>query len=125
VIKPNTLTSQLGHVIDIAPTLLDILNIQYPDSVNGYPSLKLQGSSLLPVFTGNQRKEPEYFISGLDKFRMFRKGDFKIVRLNGGDWELYDIKNDPAELKNLASTLPAKVEELSDEYEKIEPGLFK
>ena len=125
VIKANTITSQPGHVVDIAPTFLDVLKIQYPDSVNGYPSLELHGSSLLPVFLGKQRKEPEYFISGLDKFRMFRKGDFKIVRLNGGDWELYNIKNDPTELNNLSSTFPEKVKELSGDYSKIEPGLFK
>lgn len=124
VIEPNSITNQPGHIVDIAPTFLDILNLQYPDSINGYPSLKHQGSSLLPVFAGKQRKEPDYFISGLDKFRMFRKGDYKIVRLNGGTWELYNIKNDPTELNNLSSSLPEKVEELSGYYENIESGLI-
>ncbi len=115
-IAPGTITQQPGHVVDIAPTFLEVLNTSYPDSINGHASLPLQGSSLLPIFKGEERKEPDYFISGLDKFRMFRKGDYKIVRLNGGDWELYNMKEDPTELNDLAATYPEKVKELADDY---------
>lgn len=115
-IAPNTITHQPGHVVDLAPTFLDILNIQYPDSIEGYATLPLHGSSLLPVFMGEARKEPAYFVSGMEKFRMFRSGNYKIVRLNGGDWELYNIIEDPTELVNLADSLPDKVLELSNYY---------
>lgn len=115
-IAPGTLTRQPGHVVDMAPTFLEVLQTSYPDSINGHATLPLQGSSLLPIFKGEERKEPDYFVSGLDKFRMFRKGDYKIVRLNGGDWELYNMKEDPTELNDLASTYPKKVRELSDAY---------
>ena len=115
-IAPNTITHQPGHVVDMAPTFLDILNIQYPDSIEGHPTLPLHGSSLLPIFMGEERKEPDYFVSGMEKFRMFRSGDYKIVRLNGGDWELYNIIDDPTELVNLADSLPNKVIELSNYY---------
>ncbi len=123
VIQANTITAQPGHVVDIAPTLLEILNMPYPDSVNGYQSIPLHGKSLLPVFRGEQRKEPDYFVSGLDKFRMFRKGDYKIVRLNGGDWELYNLKNDPTELIDLAAALPEILDSLSNYYNKMEGQL--
>lgn len=125
VIRPNTITHQPGHVVDIAPTLLDVLGVHYPDSVHAYQSLPLHGKSLLPVFRGEQRKEPDYFISGLDKFRMFRKGDYKIVRLNGGEWELYNLNNDPTELNNLTFTRPDLLDSLSNCYEKIEDDLNK
>ncbi|MEP0366893.1 MAG: arylsulfatase [Cyclobacteriaceae bacterium] len=121
-IAPNTITHQVGHVVDIAPTLLDVLNIDYPDSIKGYATLPLHGSSLLPVFMNEERREPDYFISGLDKFRMFRSGNYKIVRLNGEDWELYDIIKDPTELVNLADSLPNKVIELSNYYESTQLG---
>ncbi len=119
VIKPESITPQPGHVVDLAPTFLDILNIQYPDSIEGYKTLPLHGTSLLPVFKGQQREEPEYFISGLEKFRMFRSGDYKIVRLNGGTWELYNIKKDPSETQNLAEKFPEKVKELSEKYKVV------
>ena len=73
----------------------------------------------MPVLKGNQRDEPEFFIAGLEKFRMFRKGDFKIVKLNGGEWELYNLKNDPSEIENLAGSSSEKVKELSDTYRKV------
>ena len=123
MIKPGTITSQPGHVVDIAPTFLDVLNVKYPDSVQGYKTLPLHGKSLLPIFKGEKRSEPEYFISGLDKFRMFRSGNYKIVRLNGGPWELYNMKKDPTELNDLAEIFPEKLSELSTMYKALEPTL--
>jgi len=125
MIEPNSISHQVGHVVDIAPTLLELLGINYPDSILGHPTLPLHGSSLLPVFRGEQRVEPEYFISGLDKFRMFRQNNYKIVRMNGGEWELYDMEHDPTELNNLAASLPLKVEELSTKYRLKQKELFK
>lgn len=115
-IAPNTITDQVGHVVDIAPTFLDVLDMTYPDSIQGYATLPLHGSSLLPVFKGATRTEPDYFLSGMERFRMFRSGDYKIVRMNGGEWELYNMLEDPTELVNLADSLPAKVVELSEIY---------
>ncbi len=119
IVKANTITHQPGHIVDMAPTFLDILDISYPDSINGFSTLPLHGSSLLPVFKGEKRQKPEIFISGLDKFRMFRKGDYKIVRLNGGEWEMYNIKEDPTELANLARKDTIKLKELDGDYKKL------
>jgi arylsulfatase len=47
---------------------------------------------------------------------MYREGAYKIVRMNDGDWELYDIIKDPTELENLAGSFPEKVNELSSHY---------
>jgi arylsulfatase len=72
------------------------------------------------VLKGEQRKQPEYFISGYtEKFRMFRVGDWKIVRANDEDWELYQMSNDQTELENLADSLPGKVSELYRKYDDI------
>ena len=120
MIKPGTITNQVGHIVDIAPTLIDILKISYPDSINGFPTIPLHGQSLLPVFEGKERKVPDYFISGMDKFRMFRKGDFKIVRINGGPWELYNIREDPTEMHNIAAQYPDSLSAMAEAYERIE-----
>jgi len=123
IIQANTITHQPGHVIDIVPTFLDILNIAYPDSINGYSSIPLHGKSLLPVFNSDIREEPDYFISGLEKFRMFRSGDYKIVKFNDGEWELYNIINDPSETENLAEIFPDTLIKLSVSYEEVRKKL--
>ena len=119
VIEPNTITSQTGHVVDIAPTFLEILGIEYPNEIEGYKTLELHGSSILPIFKGEERKTPDFFVSGLDKFRMYRKGEYKIVRMNGGEWELYNMIDDPTEINDLATEMPSKVNEIVKEYEEL------
>ncbi|MCF8379939.1 MAG: arylsulfatase [Bacteroidales bacterium] len=119
VIKPNTITSQTGHIVDIEPTLLDILKIDYPDSIHGYATIPLHGTSLLPVFKDQAREEPEYFISGLDRHRMFRMGDWKIVRVNKEEWQLYNIKEDPSETHDLSVQFPEKLKEMELKYEEV------
>jgi len=114
-IEPGQIFTQTGHIIDIYPTLLEVAGAAYPDSLDN-----LQGSSLMPVFLGNQRDMPEFFISGYtEKFRMFREGDWKIVRANNGPWELYDLKDDPSETINLADSLPGKTSSLAETYLKL------
>src|SRR5207237_10334840 len=46
------LTRQVGHVIDLMPTLLDVAGVQYPETLAGRRLLPLEGKSLLPVFKG-------------------------------------------------------------------------
>lgn len=120
VIKPNTITDQVGHIVDIAPTFLDIFNTTYPSEINGFKTLPLHGKSLLPIFRGKEREEPEYFISGLDKYRMFRMGDWKIAQVNGlNTWELYNMKDDPSETVDLSAKYPEKVQEMLATYKVI------
>jgi len=86
-------------------------------TINGFETLPLNGKSLLPVFEGKQREEPEFFISGLERFRMFRMGDWKIVRVNNQEiWELYNMKDDSSETNDLAGEYPEKVQELEEAY---------
>jgi arylsulfatase len=116
-IEPGMITEQPGHIIDIFPTFLEVTEIQYPDSMNGNPTIPLHGKSLLPIFEGKERVEPEFFISGFtDHFRMYREGDWKIVRANAEEWELYNIKKDPTEMNNLASKKPELLNTLLENY---------
>jgi arylsulfatase len=115
----GSITDQPGHVVDIVPTLVDIAGTSYPLELNGKASLLPHGKSLLPVFMGLDRPQPDYFISGhTERFRMYREGDWKIVRANGEEWELYDISEDMSETNNLASTYPEMIKDLVSNCEK-------
>jgi len=114
------ITDQPGHIVDIMPTILELANNNYPVEFDGNKTIPLDGKSLLPVFLGQQREEPEYFISGFsERFRMFRKGNWKIVRVNNEKLELYNLENDRTEIYNLADSLSETVKVLSADYEAI------
>ncbi len=117
VIKTPKIIEQPAHVVDLFPTFLEVAGISYPAQVDGQPSLPLHGSSLMPIFKGQKRQDPPFFISGhTERFRMFRQGDWKIVKLNLQDWELYNMDIDPTEINDLAQTMPEKLQEMIDAY---------
>jgi len=102
------------------PTLLEAANVKYPDSLNGSRTQPLDGYSLLPVFKGEKRPEHPYLISGwTEKFRMYIEGDWKIVKVNGLKWELYNLKNDPTEIKNLAEMYTERVIKMEENYKSV------
>jgi arylsulfatase len=124
--EKGKITAQLAHLVDLYPTFLDISGAIYPDTIGGEPVIPLHGKSLLPVFQGKEREEPEYFISGFtDRFRMFRYGKWKIVKANAEEWELYDMENDPSESENLAEKETEKLEEMIRLYDEksLEAGI--
>jgi len=51
------LRSQFGHVIDIAPTVLEAATLPEPKSVNGTPQTPIEGTSLLYIFADAKAKE--------------------------------------------------------------------
>jgi arylsulfatase A-like enzyme len=112
-VAKKSLCDQPAHLVDIYPTLLELAETQYPKNSNGASIPKLDGTTLVPLFKGTTRTQPELIISGNGKkFRMVRSGDWKIVKVNGQAWELYNLKEDPTELKNLAKTMPEKVQNI-------------
>ena len=123
VIKPGTMTDALTHIVDVFPTLLNITGISYPETVDGEPSIELQGSSLLPVLEGGTRKEPEFILSGFsEQKRMFLKDGYKLVK-NIGDWELYNMEDDPSEENDLATTYPELLQSMIDSYHQTKENI--
>lgn len=104
VIKPNTKVNQVVSNVDWAPTLLNIMHTPIPDS--------FQGQSFLPLLTGKisgWKNESYYhyyeFPAPHHVYPHFglRTARYTLARFYGEKnfWELYDIKNDPQNLKNL------------------------
>lgn len=115
--KPGAITAEIGHVIDIMPTLCEVAGASYPDEYAGEAIRPAEGRSLLPVFRGNSRQGHDLVFWEHRGYRAVRSGRWKLVGCSALPWELYDLESDRTELNNLAAAEPGKVRELADRYE--------
>ncbi|HUP13152.1 MAG TPA: sulfatase/phosphatase domain-containing protein, partial [Niastella sp.] len=102
-IKPKQKVEQFTLNLDIAPTLLDYAGITIPAD--------MQGESIRPILqnvqTPNWRKEVYYHYYelsfGLTRHYGIYTGRYKLMHFyNPIDaWELYDLKKDRLEMKNV------------------------
>jgi arylsulfatase len=112
----GTMSRQLGHVTDIMPTLVEIGGAKYPKDYYGHAIQPLEGSSLLPIFEGNDRPHPSPVFWEHEGNRAVRLQQWKLVARAGQPWELYDTVADRTEQNDLAGTHAEKVNEMSDLY---------
>lgn len=111
------LTDAPSHLVDLYPTFLELAGVSYPKQIADGPTPQLDGHSLVPVLRGETRPAPEAIISGYtEKMRMFRSGDWKIVRVPSASWELYNMAKDPCELDDLAKKMPEKLQHMQRLY---------
>lgn len=112
------------HVTDIMPTILEMANARYPEEYRGNEIHPLIGESLLPVLKGDSVTIHTNDGYGWELFEMkaYIKGDWKLLRLpepmGSGNWELYDLKNDPAEATDLSEKYPEIRSQLIEEWKK-------
>lgn len=103
-----------GHVIDMVPTILDVVGANRAESWEGKPVPAAPGKSLRPLFAkdGTVAHDSLWWLH--EGNRALRVGDWKIVA-SGKDspWELYDLSQDRAESTDLAAAKPEKVRELA------------
>ncbi len=104
--------TNVGHLIDLVPTILDIVGGEQPATVASLPVPPLPGKSLVPVFTRDGSVTHEFLWWCHDGNRAIRIGDWKIVADHKGPLELYDLSTDRSETQNLASKYPEKVQEM-------------
>lgn len=119
VIKPDTLSHEVGHVIDILPTCLEVAGVSYPEERGENSIREYEGKSLLAPLRGESWKEERLLAWEHVGNRALRKGDWKLVasaRFTLGEWELYNMREDRTETENLVEMKPDKVEELEREW---------
>lgn len=119
VIESGSRCEQVGHIIDLLPTFLDMADATYPDvhPQFGEPTLPLEGKSLLPVLQGQQRTPHEYLYWHWATNRAVRHGDWKLAwDKHAKAWELYDLAVDRTEAHDLAAQNPELVAELTGKW---------
>jgi arylsulfatase len=117
ILKPGSITHELGHVTDLMATFVEAADARHPESYQGHTILPLEGKSLLPIFRGHTRPDRSPVFWEHEGNRAVRLGKWKLVSRYPGGWELYDMEVDRTELHNIAGERPEKIKELSDLYE--------
>ena len=102
--RQGATSDALVELMDLTPTLYDLLELEPPHDV--------QGKSLLPVLTGESDDHRDFVRSEFfgaialpDQTRatMYRDRRWKLISYHGKDlFELYDLENDPWEHRDLS-----------------------
>jgi len=121
----NELRTQFGHVIDIAPTILQAAGLPEPKVVNGTRQIPMEGKSLFPTFDNAMAKgrSTQYFeIMGNRAIyhdgwfaRTIHKAPWETKGrhpLQDDVWELYDVRSDFSLSTDLSAQKPKKLAEL-------------
>ncbi len=134
---------QYAHAIDVMPTLLDAIGIEPPTHIRSVEQSPVHGVSLAATFDDPAADEvhlTQYFemlahraihhegwkaicpypgpslAEGAERGHPF--GTFVteaiLDRLDAEEWELYDLRSDPTECRNVAAEHPEKLKELID-----------
>lgn len=91
--RPNgNRISERVSLLDLAPTILEMLSIQ--------PHTEFQGRSLMTVIDGDSGARPIFSESPLQNILAFVNDEQKLIATDDRE-ELYDLRNDPKERRNL------------------------
>jgi len=122
--NPGTWVEQPAHIIDVMATVVDVTGVEYPETFNAHPVLPLEGKSLVPHFQGGEISDRQLFVEH-ENNRALYDGDYKLVTKNfawfdgsspAHEIELYNLKEDPVELYNIADNHPELVASMIDDW---------
>ena len=129
IAHPNSICSEFGHVVDIAPTLLEAAHLPAPGTVYGVAQKPLDGQSLLPSLTKCEPDKPrtQYFElvgkAGLYQDGWFASNDDGRVPWQGTppggpnpapNWKLYALRKDFAQSDDVSAKYPDRLKQMID-----------
>ncbi|MFT4556075.1 MAG: arylsulfatase A-like enzyme/pimeloyl-ACP methyl ester carboxylesterase [Planctomycetaceae bacterium] len=103
----------VGHVIDVVPTVLELAGAKTLEEAPPAP-----GKSLVPAFAKDQSVKHESLWWFHDGHKAIRVGDWKAVAPNSEPWELYNVANDRDESTDLAISEGDRLNELVAEWDR-------
>jgi arylsulfatase len=120
--------SQYHHIIDIAPTIMEVLGLDFMEEIDGIKQMPMDGISFAYSFN-DAEAEDQHTTQYYEMYgnRAIYKDGWKAVTIHGNRmpwdfastypfeddvWELYHVDEDFTESNNLAEEYPEKLEEL-------------
>lgn len=103
-IKQSISVDHPVQLIDLVPTILEMLGLSSPNSFDG--------RSMSQLIIGNYNNGEDIFFGTDKESKYVRKGYYKLIVWSDRSKELYDLKLDPTETNNLVSKDPKKASEL-------------
>ncbi|MDH3747605.1 MAG: arylsulfatase [Gammaproteobacteria bacterium] len=119
-IGSGQINSQYHHVIDIAPSLFEMINKPATDTIKNQTVLPIQGTSFAYSFDSPNaptNKKVQYFETAGDR-AIWMDGWKAVTKHVAGDeydndvWELYQTDRDFSEIDNLAAGNPERLSNL-------------
>ncbi|MFC0866212.1 arylsulfatase [Sphaerimonospora cavernae] len=117
---------QYVHATDLYPTILEITKADDADHRHGVPLKPLAGHSFLGSLTDAEAPEThrEQYFEMVGHRGYYRDG-WEIVtrhaprtRFDDGEWQLYDLRTDPTQTRDLAADHPKIVADLAARWER-------
>ncbi len=126
------LREQFMHVIDVMPTILEVTGIEAPKEVDGIEQVPIEGTSFAYTFEqqnadASSRHTTQYF-EMMGQWALYHEGWLLSTKVNRAPWEaygaanpdplnnqvleLYNLKEDFSQTKDIADKHPEKVEEM-------------
>jgi arylsulfatase A-like enzyme len=123
--EKGEIRNQYVHLIDIWPTLIDLLGIKIPKFINGYKQAPIEGHSFLNTLNdenATSNNHLQYFETGAS--RALYKDGWKVeayhplgTSYKNDTWELYNMQADFNEQVNLAKEFPKKLKKMKRAFE--------
>jgi len=120
-VEGGTMSGQVGHIIDVLPTCLELAGASLPDEIQGERTKPLEGRSLLPILRGETHTPPRELYWEWSGNCAVRQGKWKLVWDTAArpvSWQLFDIEADRTELHDRAAEMPEMVAALKADYKR-------
>ena len=106
-----------SHVIDLPPTMLELAGGKWPATWKEVPVPPPQGRSLAAALPKDVTIERDALWWLHQGNRAIRVGNWKLVAVKDGPWELYNLARDRGESHNLAAKEPERVANLAARWD--------
>jgi arylsulfatase len=116
-IAPGRTSDALVELIDLHPTLCELVGIPTQENIDA--------QSFAPLLRGERATHRDDVVSAIRNWRCIRTHHYKLIQNYNDLTELYDLRQDPHELHNIAAQQPTVMAELGSRLQaRYKEGLW-